>query len=786
MPEPIREREPKPESQTDALGPSSASGRVTSRSEALSSHGAAPALRGGTASDHDSTSRSGSHRVAALDIAARSMLESQVLGGTVASLVAEQALEHHWQGLYQYAALRAGSERASELLERLARELEEEPRDALEAEPGPRARLYQRVHAALAELPPRSSSHSLDRPQRYLPPAAAYAARLHELRRTLSPLEAELLELHFARGLTVAEVAHVVGLELQLVGHGLNELWARAERLLGRRPESRDRSLASALLEAFALDPRVRTPRRPTRPPVLAPGAVIAGRYEIEAMLGSGAFAEVYRARDRDVVDHVVALKILRRPAADERSVQSALRELQLIASVFHPSVVALKDHGWHAGRLWLVMPLYRGETLAARLQRGPVGRSEARAIFEPLAEALATMHRAGVLHQDIKPENVFLATLDPQAESERDAAAPPQQPARILPVLLDLGVAAKDAELVLAGTPAYFAPEMAARFAGVPDPAPVGPKADVFALALTLRRALDPTPVEPAAVGSVDAFVAFRAAHAPAAPAARELRDLKPYFERWLNFAPDRRPSAEALRAELAALTRPAERRERRLRVLRWAVPTVVTVLALFATTTYVLSREAALQRLQAESARVRAEQARERAANMFQSLTLQQARRRELEADVARLEREYQSSRMTREQLATRLAQADGELEVQRAALAQRAQKQADDTRAFREQRALLGAELQAVLDVRTELAQKLDRASDQLEGERARSATASAVNEQLRAQLAAAREELEQARVRERDAQTQIALLRQALLPPASIAKRPAAREAREARD
>ena len=121
-----------------------------------------------------------------------------------------------------------------------------------------------------------------------------------------------------------------------------------------------------------------------------------------------------------------------------------------------------------------------------------------------------------------------------------------------------------------------------------------------------------------------------------------------------------------------------------------------------------------------------------------------------------------------------------------MQRAALAQRAQKQAEDTRAYREQRALLGAELQAVLDVRTELAQKLDRASDQLEGERARSATASAVNEQLRAQLAAAREELEQARVRERDAQTQIALLRQALLPPASIAKRPAAREAREARD
>jgi serine/threonine protein kinase len=738
-----------------------------------------------------SSSTSISDRLPALDIAARSVLESQVLGVTLASLVAERALEHHWEGLYQYAALRVGSERASELLERLAQALEDGPRDALEPAPGPRARLYEQVRnriaisgaapalrgGAASELS-RKPPHAVDRPARFVPQVAAFATRLEELRRGLTPPEAELLELHFARGLSVAEVAHVVGSDLQSVAQALNSLWTRAEQALGRRPPSRDRSLAGALLEAFALDPsRAPAPRRRMRPPVLAVGTVIAGRYEIEAKLGSGAFAEVYRARDRDVVDHVVALKILRRPAADERSVQSALRELQLIASVFHPSVVALKDHGWHGGRLWLVMPLYRGETLAARLQRGPVSRSEARAIFEPLAEALATMHRSGVLHQDIKPENVFLATLDARSTTSAESALPESEPRRILPVLLDLGVAAKDAELVLAGTPAYFAPEMAARFAGVPDPAPVGPKADVFSLALTLRRALDPTPDEPVMVGPVDAFVAFRAAHTPAAPAARELRDLKPYFERWLSFAPDRRPSAEALRAELSALTRPAERRERRLRVLRWAVPTVVTVLALFGTTTYVLSREAAIQRLQAATARVRADQARERAANMLESLTVQQARRRELEADVARLEREYQSSKMTREQLATHLAQAEGELEIQRAALAQRAQKQADDARAFREQRALMVAELEAVLDVRNELAQKLNRAGDQLEGERARSSAAAASNEQLREQLASARKELEQAREREREAQSQIALLRQALLPPASMAKRAA---------
>src|SRR6185436_9707863 len=100
-----------------------------------------------------------------------------------------------------------------------------------------------------------------------------------------------------------------------------------------------------ALLEAFALDPsRVTPPTRRKRRPVLEAGSLIANRYEIEGLLGAGTFADVYRARDRDVTDHVVALKMLRRRSGDQRSVDTALRELQLIASVFHPSVVQLKD----------------------------------------------------------------------------------------------------------------------------------------------------------------------------------------------------------------------------------------------------------------------------------------------------------------------------------------------------------------------------------------------------------------------------------------------------------
>src|SRR5690606_2592604 len=100
----------------------------------------------------------------------------------------------------------------------------------------------------------------------------------------------------------------------------------------------------------------------------------------------------------------------------------------------FHPSIVQFKDHGWHESRLWFVMPWYEGESLQARIDRQPLSRTEARQIFEPLARALAAMHASGLRHQDVKPENIFLANIKRHGEGVSD----------ILPVLLDLGVAAK------------------------------------------------------------------------------------------------------------------------------------------------------------------------------------------------------------------------------------------------------------------------------------------------------------------------------------------------------
>jgi eukaryotic-like serine/threonine-protein kinase len=699
----------------------------------------------------------------ALDIAARSMLESQALGGTVANVVAERALDHHWQGLFQYAAIRIGVEAATKVLEQLEAQAGDASREELEAPPSPSAHLYKRMRALIAG----EANHALpsDSPLYYQPPDPRFAEGLTQLRRTLSQRDRELAELRFARGLREAEVSFVLEMEIADVERRMHEILTSAARLLGRRPNSRDHTPEGALLEAFALDPNgPRPPRRRRRRPVLEEGALIAGRYEIEALLGAGAFADVYRARDRDVTDHVVALKILRHRSADTKSVHAALRELQLLASVFHPSVVQLKDHGWHEGHLWFVMPLYRGETLATRLKRGPLSRREAREIFEPLAEALATMHRAGVRHQDVKPENVFLASLD--LDGGANDGQGEQVSARVLPVLLDLGVAAKDAELVLAGTPAYFAPEVAARFAGNPDPPPVGPKADVFSLALTLCHALDPSPREHVAAGAVDAFVAYRAAHAPKPPERRDLRDLRPYFERWLNFSPDQRPSSEEFRRELGRLTRPEEKAARRWAIMRWALPTLIALIAVFGAVVFVLSREASLQRREAEHARERAHEERQKAASIYADLTVEEARRRELERNVAHLEQEFQTSRMTREQLAARLAQAEGELALfadREKQLAQKLRQQVEETHGVTRLNDQISNDLRAVTTRAEELAGELER-------QRARRAEADTQMNQVRDELKLRVEALEQARARIGELEERISIMRKNQAAPA----------------
>jgi len=368
-------------------------------------------------------------------------------------------------------------------------------------------------------------------------------------------------------------------------------------------------------------------PQEPAR--ALAKGTVIAERYAIQERVGEGSFGDVYRALDADVPGHVVALKLLHKSAVSEQARKSALRELRLIASVFHPSVVDFKDHGWYQERLWFVMPWYEGETLEERIKRAPLTRAEALEIFTPLAQALATMHAAGIRHQDIKPDNIFLARIG-QVESEQR---------RVLPVLIDLGVAAKEAEMIVAGTPLYFPPEIAAQYANTPDKPHVTAKADVFSLALSLRNALEPATQEEVPGTAIEAFIAYRAEHPPKPPEDKRLRFMAPFFARWLAHDPHERPSAEELAEELSVLTRPERERARRKTVMSWALPIALGSLLGLSSFTYVYLKK-----------REEARAAAQRADVTAGKLGRESARR-------MRLEESYQHSELTRQQLEDRL---------------------------------------------------------------------------------------------------------------------------------
>ena len=134
------------------------------------------------------------------------------------------------------------------------------------------------------------------------------------------------------------------------------------------------------------------------------------GPYEILAPLGAGGMGEVYRARDtrlgRDVAIKVLAARSTEQPEARVRFE----REARAISALNHPHVCVLHDVGRENGIDYLVMELIEGESLAQRLERGPLAVPEAIRLAGQVADALARAHRVGLVHRDLKPANVMLA----------------------------------------------------------------------------------------------------------------------------------------------------------------------------------------------------------------------------------------------------------------------------------------------------------------------------------------------------------------------------------------
>jgi serine/threonine-protein kinase len=135
----------------------------------------------------------------------------------------------------------------------------------------------------------------------------------------------------------------------------------------------------------------------------------LRSRFRIEKRIGKGAQAEVYLARDL-VLDRPVAIKVLNESVAeDEHALDRFLREARLAARVHHASCIAIFDFGQESGLTFMAMEYFKGTTLRERLKEGPIAPKVAVKIALEIAEALAAVHKAGIVHRDVKPTNVMV-----------------------------------------------------------------------------------------------------------------------------------------------------------------------------------------------------------------------------------------------------------------------------------------------------------------------------------------------------------------------------------------
>src|ERR1700746_1305994 len=133
------------------------------------------------------------------------------------------------------------------------------------------------------------------------------------------------------------------------------------------------------------------------------------GPYEILTPLGTGGMGEVYRARDTRL-DRTVAVKILPvQLSNDPIRKQRFEREAKTISSLNHPNICTLHDVGSQDGVDYLVMECVEGETLAKRLEKGPMPLEQVLKYGAQIADALDKAHRGGVVHRDLKPGNIML-----------------------------------------------------------------------------------------------------------------------------------------------------------------------------------------------------------------------------------------------------------------------------------------------------------------------------------------------------------------------------------------
>ncbi|MEU2710961.1 serine/threonine-protein kinase [Streptomyces sp. NPDC007205] len=279
----------------------------------------------------------------------------------------------------------------------------------------------------------------------------------------------------------------------------------------------------------------------PVPPPQQEAGAgrLIAGRYRLLGKLGHGGMGTVWRAED-ETVDREVAVKEPRVPDdLPERERANAFermrREARAAARLDHPAVVNVHDVAVVDGRPWIVMELVRGRTLGDVLQEGTLSAREAARIGLQVLGALEAAHAAGVLHRDVKPDNVLLGRYD-----------------RV--VLTDFGIAQIEGDTRLTdtggfvGSPEYIAPE---RVLGQRP----GPASDLWSLGVLLYTATEG--VSPFRRSNTPATLQSVLNSAPAAPASAS-GPLAEVIDGLLRKDPAHRPPADRVRTLLEEAVRP------------------------------------------------------------------------------------------------------------------------------------------------------------------------------------------------------------------------------------
>jgi serine/threonine protein kinase len=292
------------------------------------------------------------------------------------------------------------------------------------------------------------------------------------------------------------------------------------------------------------------------------PPEVIAGRYEVGGLIGSGGTARVYQAFDQRL-RRDVAVKVYERGAVAVEVLRRA-REKAIQASIDHPRVVALYDSGTEGDRPYLVMQLVTGENLAQRLLAGPMPAEQVTELAAELAEALAHVHDRRIVHRDLKPANVLLGGDGP--------------------LLSDFGIAHElDSTHVtgtglVTGTAAYLAPEQV-----VGEQA--GPAADVYALGLILLECLTAEREYP---GTLAESATARLHRPPRVPAGLPA-SLADVLERMTVREPAQRPSAgevvRLLRQPATKVVAPAPRRRKLVAAGGLATAVVAVVLGVLLT---------------------------------------------------------------------------------------------------------------------------------------------------------------------------------------------------------